>query len=116
GQPDQYVAFLKDNNLPSPEESTIEATYYDAAIQNFNKEDWSAAVSSFSKYLSQFPKGQNATKAHFYRGLSNEKEQHFPEALKDFDTVLSAGWSDFSSEAAASAARIAFTQNNYENA
>lgn len=116
GQPDQYVAFLKEHNLPSPDQSTIEATYYDAAIQNFNKEDWSAAIKGFSKYLTQFSNGQNATKAHFYRGLSNEKEKNYPEALQDFDTVLHTGWSDFSSEAAASAARISFTQKNYESA
>lgn len=116
GQPDQYVAFLKEHNLPSPDQSTIEGTYYDAAIQDFNKESWAAAISGFSKYLAQFPNGQNATKAHFYRGLSNEKGQNYPEALQDFDTVLNAGWSDFSSEAAASAARIAFTQKDFESA
>ncbi|HET8573890.1 MAG TPA: tetratricopeptide repeat protein [Edaphocola sp.] len=116
GEPDKYVAFLKEHNLPSPNQSTIEGTYYDAAIQDFNKENWAAAINGFSKYLAQFTNGKNAVKAHFYRGVSNEKVKKYPEALQDFDTVLNAGWSDFSAEAAASAARIAFTRGDYESA
>lgn len=116
GTPEKYVAFLKENNLPNPDEATLENTFYDAAVQDFSKDNWAQASSGFSKYLSQFPNGKSAIKAHFYRGVALEKSNQPQEALQDYDSVLTSGWSDFSDEAASSAARIAFTQGKYEDA
>lgn len=116
GAPEKYLTFLKENNLPNPDEATLENTFYDAAIQDFSKENWTAATDGFRKYLNQFPKGKNAVKAHFYRGIALEKSQKWQEALQDYDSVLNTGWSDFSEEAASSAARISFTQEKYGQA
>lgn len=116
GTPEQYEQFIKENNLPDPDEETLENTFYDAAIQDFGNENWKNAVEGFSKYLNRFPNGNNAVKAHFYRGISYEKTNRPQAAVYDFDSVLVRGWSEFSADAASSAARISFTEGAYNDA
>jgi TolA-binding protein len=113
GQPEQYAAFLKDNNMPSANDASVEATYYAAAQTEYGNSNWEKAAQGFTKYLDQFPNGSQAVKAHFYRGESYYHLKDKTKALADYDAVLAGGWSDFSDAAALKASEIAMQQKDY---
>jgi TolA-binding protein len=113
GQPEQYAAFLKENNMPAQSDAGIEQTYYAAAETEYGNNNWAKAAEGFTKYLNQFPNGSNANKARYYRGESYYQLKDQAKALPDYDAVVSSGWSDFTDEAAARAAEIAMQNKDY---
>lgn len=113
GQPEQYAAFLKENNMPAQSEAGIEQTYYAAAETDYGNSNWSKAAEGFTKYLNQFPNGSNANKARYYRGESYYQLKDQAKALPDYDAVVNSGWSDFTDDAAARAAEIAVQNKDY---
>jgi TolA-binding protein len=116
GQPEQYAAFLKENNMPAQGDAGIEQTYYAAAETDYGNSNWAKATEGFSKYLTQFPNGGNANKARYYRAESYYHMKDQAKALTDYDAVVNAGWSDFTDEAAARAAEIAMQNKDYAGA
>lgn len=113
GQPEQYAAFLKENNMPAQGDAGIEQTYYAAAETEYGNNNWAKAAEGFTKYLNQFPNGSNANKAHYYRGESYFQQKDPGKALTDYDAVVQGGWSDFTDDAAARAAEIAMQSKDY---
>ncbi len=77
----------------------IEQTYYAAAETEYGNNNWSKAADGFTKYLSQFPNGNMATSARYYRGESYYQLKDYSKALTDYDAVANGGWSDFTDEA-----------------
>ncbi|MBC7554050.1 MAG: tetratricopeptide repeat protein [Taibaiella sp.] len=112
-QPSAYAQLLKENNLPSAENSSLDSTYYSAAETQFAAGKWDNSARSFSDYLKEYPNGVFAIKAHYYRGESRYQLKDFKGALEDFNIVLATGWNDFSENSARHAAGIAFDQKNY---
>ena len=115
-QPGAYAQFLKDNNLPTAENSALDSTYYASAETQFSTGKWDAAARSMSDYLKQFPNGIFRIKAHYYRGESNYQQKKYKEARIDFDTVLAGNWNDFSENSAKHAAAITFDEKDYNAA
>lgn len=113
GRPEDYERFLKEQGMPSKEEAHIEPTYYAAAESEYANSKWAKAVEGFGKYLSLFPNGASAIKAHYYRGLALMQMQDRSAALKDFDAVVEAGWSEFAQDATTRAADLAWEAGNY---
>jgi TolA-binding protein len=113
GQPEQYAAFLKENNMPAQSDAGIEQTYYAAAETEYGNNNWAKAAEGFTKYLNQFPNGSNANKARYYRGESYYQLKDQAKALPDYDAVVNSGWSDFTDEAAGRAAEIAMQRKDY---
>lgn len=116
GKPEEYAAFLKQNNMPSENDASIETTYYAAAETEYGNENWSKATEGFTKYLNQFPNGSLANKAHYYRAESYAKLKDNSKALADYEAVVSGGWSDFSADAAARAAELSMANKDYAGA
>lgn len=113
GQPEQYAAFLKENNMPAQSDAGIEQTYYAAAETEYGNNNWAKAAEGFTKYLNQFPNGSNANKARYYRAESYTQLKDQAKALPDYDAVVNSGWSDFTDDAAARAAEIAMQSKDY---
>lgn len=113
GQPEQYAAFLKENNMPVPTDAAIEQTYYAAAETEYGNSNWAKAAEGFTKYLNQFPNGSMANKAHYYRGESYYHLKDNAKALTDYNEVVEGGWSDFTDDAASRAAEIALANKDY---
>ncbi len=116
GRPEAYDAFLKENDMPAQDEESIENTYYAAAETDYSNSQWTKAIAGFGKYLDRFPKGNRATKAHFYRAEAYRQAGDKAGALKDYDIVVNSGWSDFVNDAATHAAQIALQGKDYQAA
>lgn len=113
GKPEEYASFLKENNMPSQNDASVETTYYAAAETEYGNDNWAKAIEGFTKYLNQFPNGSLANKAHYYRAESYTRLKDNTKALADYDAVVSAGWSDFSADAASRAADLALKNKDY---
>ncbi len=106
-QPAAFAELLKENNLPSAENSALDSTYYAAAETQYATGKWDNARLALSDYLDRFPNGVFAIKAHYYRGECFYQLKKFKEAQEDMDEVLKHPWNDFSENSARHAAIIA---------
>lgn len=116
GKPDKFLTFVKQNNLPTPDESIIELTYYDAAIAEFTKENYEHAINAFKVYLDKYPNGTYTIQANYYTGEAylNLKDEN--NAFAAFNKVTDSDWSDFTEESSFKAGQIALKQKNYTDA
>jgi len=112
-QPEAYAKFVKENNLPDAGDAGVEQTYYAAAESEFGNNNFAKAADNFTKYLNQFPNGNNAVKAHYYRAESYYNLKDKSKALPDYEAVVNGGWSDFTDDAAARGAEIAVQNKDY---
>jgi len=112
-QPGAYAQLLRDNNLPSADSSAIDSTYYAAAETQFSTGKWESARAAFASYLALNAHGIFAVRAHYYRGESEYQLKQYPDALRDFDTVLAYPWNDFAENSARHAAAISFDAKSY---
>ncbi len=115
-QPAAYTQLLKDNNLPSAENGSVDSTYYAAAETQFSNGKWESAKVAFSSYLKEYPNGVFAIKAHYYRAESNFQMKQYKEALEDYSIILAGPWNEFFENSARHAAAIAYDQKDYAGA
>ncbi len=112
-QPAAYARMLKENNLPSAENGSLDSTYYAAAEAQFANNKWDDARTGFDSYLEQYPNGVFAIKAHYYRAESYYQLKKYKEAQDDYGVVLAGPWNEFFENSARRAATIAYTAKDY---
>ena len=115
-QPSAYAQLLKDNNISSTDDASLDSTFYSAAEAQYASGKYSNSKQSFAQYLQQYPNGIFASKAHYYKGESHYQLKEYKEALAEYDIVLSGPWSDFTENSARKAAVIAFQEKDYTGA
>lgn len=112
-QPGAYAQLLKDNNISTSGDAAVDSAYYAAAETQFGAGKWQNAKQALGQYLSQYPNGVFANKAHYYKAESHYQLKEYKEALVDYDAVLNNSWSNFSEPSAKRAAIIAFNDKDY---
>ncbi len=114
-QPEAYASLLKENNIASSGDNTLDSTFYAAAEAQFAAGNREAAKKAFASYLQQYPNGVFANKAHYYNAELHYQAKEYSEALAEYNAVLGNGWNDFTENSAKRAAAIA-TQNKDDEA
>lgn len=89
---------------------------YRSSENLYVKGDCNAAVQSFNDYLQQFPQGAFAIEAHFYRAECLYKNANYNDALADYQIVNAASNNRFTEKSLLQAARIYYTNKNYQQA
>ena len=112
-QPAAYAQLLRDNNLPSVDNNSIDSAYYSAAEAQYASGKWDKAAEAMGQYLQQYPNGAFTMKAHYYRGESYYQLKQYKEALADYTAVLQNPWSEFTENSARKAATIAYQEKDY---
>lgn len=115
-QPGAYAKLLKDNNINTSDDYSLDSTYYSAAEAQFASGKWDKAKQSFAQYLQQYPNGLFSVKAHYYKAESHFRLKEYKEAVAEYDKVLNGQWNDFSENSALHAATITFQAKNYKAA
>jgi len=109
-QPDQYFAFLE--TVPGYKVNTASkdsVTYYSAEIQ-FQNGRYPQAIDGFSNYIAKYANGRYVLQAYYYRAesyVAGNDPTKAPNALKDYQYVISKGSSRFYAKAAEKGALIA---------
>lgn len=114
--PDEFTAFLKDNDLPSADSGSIDSAYYAAAELLYSSGLWAKARDAFSNYLKKYPYGIFDVKAHYYRAECNYQLKNQKDAIADYKVVLDIPWNEYSENSAKHSAVISFEQNDYKSA
>ncbi len=115
-EPAAYAQFLKDNNISSTDNNTLDSAYYKAAEVQFASGNWDKARESMTKYINQFPNGTFITKAHYYRAESNYLLKDGKDALVDYSAILKGQTNEFTENSAKRAASIAYQAKDYKAA
>ncbi len=116
GKPESYAQLLKDNNMETAEEGSLDSTYYATAEAKYADENWPAAENLLKNYLSKYPNGVFVTKANYYLAQSLYNQNKHKEALGYYDQVLNSPWSNFSENSAKIAATISYNAGDMGNA
>lgn len=115
GHPDDYVDFVRKagKNLTISEADSL--TYASAQLQ-FNDGNCSAAIQSFTNYLSKYPNGSYFLNALFNRSECYRKSNNWKEAVEGYSAVVSRGNNPFAEQAALIAARAYYLElKNYDS-
>ena len=115
-QPKAYVQLLKENNIASTDNASVDSLFYAAAEAQFAANKYDKAIEAMSNYLTQYPQGIFKIKAHFYSAESHYQRKEYDSALAHYNTVLQEAWTDFTEPAAIKASSIALAQNKFSNA
>lgn len=113
---DALVQFLKQNNLPSLEESALENSYFNAAQVEFGKKNWRKSIDLFNDYLTRYPNGQLKAQAAYYRGVSEYELGNFTAAKRDLQPMATGDWNDYSEDAVLRLAMMDYKAKNYNDA
>lgn len=108
GQPNEYVQLVE--NLPgySIDDYKRDSINFRTAEIRYENADYKGAIAGFSNYLSNFPQGTFALKAHFIQAESHSLLKEFDLALSSYDQVVSLGPSIYYQDALKKAALIAY--------
>ncbi|RTL60879.1 MAG: tetratricopeptide repeat protein [Sphingobacteriales bacterium] len=116
GKPNDYVDFVKsagkDVNV-----SEADSLTYAAAELKYTNGDCNGAIDQFDNYLSKFPDGANAVKAHYFKSECYSQRKDWKNALTGYVAVVNKGNSNYLEKAALQAARIYYFElQDYTNA
>jgi TolA-binding protein len=112
---EDFFAFVKDHGASvSPTEQ--DSISYVAAENLYFKNDCAAAITSFEKYIQNFPNGSFILKAKFYKAECEYLDQKYDAALSGYEYVINRPWSKFTEKSLLNAARIYYGRENYSKA
>ncbi len=108
GKSEDYVAYV--STLPGYKvtASAADSLAYMVGDLRYNEGEYEKAIAGFNNYLDKYPNGANRLKAMYYRAESYTVTKKYPEALADYESVISKGNSAFYSQSLRKAAIIAY--------
>jgi tetratricopeptide (TPR) repeat protein len=116
GNPTAFYDYLDDQEGVSYSPSEKDSVLYLTAFEKYQLGSREQALSDFNSYISSFPNGFFILPAHFYRAEIYYSQEQYEKALIDYEWVIDNGISKFSETAYQKAARIHFSDKNYEQA
>ncbi|NPA36118.1 MAG: tetratricopeptide repeat protein [Chlorobi bacterium] len=114
---DGYLNFANSlGGFAKVEEREKDSLSFVAAEKLYMKGDCPKAVSSFKKYIRNFPKGMFLLNAHFYKADCQYRAGEYDEALQSYEYVANREQSLFTEEALLRTGEIYYMNKNYEKA
>ncbi len=117
GQADNYLAYV--DSIPGFEltEFSRDSLNYTIAKNFYLNADYKKAISSFSDYLTRFPKGFYRTDAFYYRADCYNLNKDYGLAVKDYEKIIEQGTSAYLERSLIKAAIIAYNYSqNFSDA
>lgn len=108
GKPDDYFTYIE--TLPGKKVSGSEKDEltFGVAENLFENAEYENAVKAYNEYLTKYPSGANALKAHYQRGDSYATLKKYNEAFTDYEYVIQKGSSEYYAKSLEKAALIAY--------
>jgi len=108
GRPDDYFAFLETVPGFKLDNSVRDSISFAAAEAQYNSGKYDRAITQYGRYIVEFPKGGYALEALHRRADSYLILEQYPEALKDFESIIARGQNKYYEEALKKAGTIAY--------
>ncbi|MBO4465203.1 MAG: tetratricopeptide repeat protein [Bacteroidales bacterium] len=118
GHPEEYIAYLEANNLSTgTSEADRMMLYYNTAEQVFLAGNYSGAVTSFIRFISQYPDSKNVPSAYYYLAESyknlGQKEKACEYYRKSIDEGLGGSYAEL---AMVNYASLSYSLEHFEDA
>jgi len=110
---DEYVSWVKTLDFINVSDADLDNTTYEAAEKQFLDNNVKKAISSFTSYLSSFPKGINTTKAHFYLGQLYFKNNEKAQTIPHYQYVIGIERNTFTEQALARLSQVFLEQRKW---
>ena len=113
GKPNEYVDLMRKSGINITNNQADSITYAAAELK-YNNNDCTAAIAAFGNYINQYPNGEFALPANFFKSECLIKVKDFTNALIGYDYVSNKGLNRYFERATLAAAKIAyFEQKDY---
>ena len=117
GRPDDYFAFLATVPGFKLDASVRDSISFAAAKSLYQTGRYDQAIEQYTRYLQQFPKGGYALAAYWERADAHLIQESYPEALRDYESIIQQGEGAYYERSLDRAVRIAYNAaNDYEKA
>ena len=113
---DEYASWLKQINYTSFTDIDLDNAMYEAAEKKYLANKFLMAVSSFKKYLINFPQGINALKANFYSAQAYFSLENTEKSLPKYLYVVEQNSNEYTEQSLARLVQIYLEKNNWTEA
>ena len=114
GRVNDYAAWVSRLDFVDIENSEIDDATFQAAEQPYLEHKPSQAISRFEGYISQFPNGKHALKAHFYLAQLYFAEDKKEDATIHYQFVVEKDRNEFTEQALARISQLYLEKKNYK--
>ena len=111
GRVDEYAQWIKNVDFVNVSDAELDNDMYESAEKQYLQNNHSKSVSSFKKYLLNFPKGLHALQANFYLAQSLFSEDKHQETIPHYSYVIEQQQNEFT-ENALSRLSLVYLENN----
>lgn len=116
GSVDEYATWVKTLDYINVTDSELDDTTYLAAEKQYLDNNSNKAIKQFNAYLSQFPNGRNALKAHFYVAELYAKDGLTETATPHYQYVVNQPKGEFTEQAMMKLSEIYLNESNWNEA
>lgn len=113
---DAYAEWIRSINYTNFSDIDLDNAMYEAAEIKYQENKLPQAISSFKKYLINFPEGLHSLKAHFYSAQANFSVQNIEKAIENYQFVVAQNANEFTEQALARLGQIYLEANDWEKA
>ena len=113
---DDYFAYVQRTTKVSVSTVEQDSTTFLAVEERYQQGDFENAAAGLESYLSKFPNGLFAVKAHYLLADSYFRQGRNEQALPHYESVASAGTNQYSERSLYNAANIAYSLGDYHRA
>lgn len=116
GRVNDYASWVNTLDFVEVENAELDDASYQAAEQPYLENDTRKAIQRFEAYLSDFPNGQHALKAHFYLAqmyFGNEQKQ---KSIPHYKYVVDRERSEFTEQSLARISELYLAEKQYDQA
>jgi len=108
---DVYADWIRSINYTNISDADLDDTMYEAAELKYLANNLPQAISSFKKYLINFPEGLHSLNAHFYSGQANFSKKNTEKAATHYQYVVALNSNEYTEQSLARLAQIYLEKN-----
>lgn len=116
GQVSEYANWVNTLDFVEVENAELDDASYQAAERPYLENKPKQAITRFETYVSEFPNGLHALKAHFYLAQLYFGEEQSVKAIPHYKFVVDKERSEFTEQALARISELYLAQKEYQNA
>ena len=116
GNVDEYATWVKTLDFVEVSDAELDNDTYEAAEKQYLQNNTKPAISSFSGYLTKFPKGIHALKANFYLAQLYFADKQETNAIPNYEYVINQPKSEFTEQSLARLCEIQLNKNDFTKA
>ncbi|UMB62000.1 tetratricopeptide repeat protein [Lutibacter sp. A80] len=116
GNVDEYARWIKTVDFVSVSDADLDNDMFESAEKQYLQNNHNKSISSFKKYLLNFPNGLHALQAHFYLAQSLFSENKQQETIPHYTYVIEQQQNEFTESSLSRLALVYLEKNNWQKA